>query len=65
METLRPPIANFETANLVVDERGSRLAYSGDEIMDLLKRAQLLHIIPLGRIPSELAALSSIRVPNP
>ena len=65
MERLRPPIANFETANLVVDERGSRLAYSGDEIMDLLKRARLLHIIPLRGIASELAALSPTPVSKP
>ena len=51
METLRPPIANFETANLVVDERGSRLAYSGDEIMDLLKQRSAAPYHPPGEDP--------------
>jgi DNA-binding transcriptional MerR regulator len=65
MDALRTPGVDLTTANLVVDDRGSRLAYSGEEIMNMLKSARLLHIVPLGGVVSELATRSPLPAPSP
>jgi DNA-binding transcriptional MerR regulator len=54
---LRSAGRDLNAANLVIDDRHSVLAYSGEEIIDLLKGGQtVLNIVPLGRVVSELAA---------
>ena len=48
---------DLATANLVIDDRRSVLAHSGEEIIDLLHGGQtVLNIVPLGGVVSELAA---------
>ena len=48
---------DLTTANLVIDDRRSVLAHSGEEIIDLLHGGQtVLNIVPLGGVVSELAA---------
>jgi DNA-binding transcriptional MerR regulator len=57
IECLRSAGDDLASANLVIDERGSVLAYSGEEIIDLLRGGQtVLNIVPLGGVVSELAA---------
>ncbi len=57
IDCLRSAGDDLASANLVTDERGSVLAYSGEEIIDLLRGGQtVLNIVPLGGVVSELAA---------
>jgi DNA-binding transcriptional MerR regulator len=57
IDCLRSAGSGLASANLVTDDRGSVLAYSGEEIIDLLKGGQtVLNIVPLGGVVSELAA---------
>jgi DNA-binding transcriptional MerR regulator len=57
IDCLRSAGDNLASANLVTDDRGSVLAYSGEEIIDLLQGGQtVLNIVPLGGVVSELAA---------
>ena len=52
---LRSSGDDLATANLVIDDGRSVLAYSGEEIIDLLQGGQtVLNIVPLGRVMSEL-----------
>ncbi len=56
IDCLRSGGDDLTSANLVTDDRGSVLAYSGEEIIDLLKGGQtVLNIVPLGGVVSELA----------
>jgi DNA-binding transcriptional MerR regulator len=56
-ECLRSSGDDLATANLVIDDRRSVLAHSGEEIVDLLRGGQtVLNIVPLGGVVSELAA---------
>jgi DNA-binding transcriptional MerR regulator len=54
VDTLRSSDGDLQEANLVIADGRSVLAYSGEEIMDLLKGGQMIHIIPLGGLMSEL-----------
>jgi DNA-binding transcriptional MerR regulator len=57
IECLRSTGEDLATANLVIDDRRSVLAHSGEEIIDLLKGGQtVLNIVPLGGVVSELDA---------
>jgi DNA-binding transcriptional MerR regulator len=57
IDCIRSAGGDLASANLVTDERGSVLAYSGEEIIDLLRGGQtVLNIVPLGGVVSELAA---------
>jgi DNA-binding transcriptional MerR regulator len=57
IDCLRSAGDDLTTANLVIDDRGSVLAHSGEEIIDLLRGGQtVLNIVPLGGVVSELAA---------
>ena len=57
IECLRSAGDDLTTANLVIDDRRSVLAHSGEEIIDLLRGGQtVLNIVPLGGVVSELAA---------
>jgi DNA-binding transcriptional MerR regulator len=57
IDCLRSAGENLATANLVIDHRRSVLAYSGEEIVDLLQGGQtVLNIVPLGGVVRELAA---------
>ncbi len=57
IECLRSAGDDLASANLVIDGRGSVLAYSGEEIIDLVRGGQtVLNIVPLGGVVSELAA---------
>ena len=57
IDCLRSAGDDLASANLVIDDRGSVLAYSGEEIIDLLQGGQtVLNIVPLGGVVSELAA---------
>jgi DNA-binding transcriptional MerR regulator len=57
IECLRSSGEDLAAANLVIDDRRSVLARSGEEIVDLLKGGQtVLNIVPLGGVLSELDA---------
>src|ERR1700751_3436358 len=57
IECLRSAGDDLASANLVIDERGSVLAYTGEEIIDLVRGGEtVLNIVPLGGVVSELAA---------
>lgn len=58
IECLRATGEDVATANLVIDERRSVLAHSGEEIVDLLQGGQgvLNIVLPLGGVVSELEA---------
>jgi DNA-binding transcriptional MerR regulator len=57
IECLRSAGEDLASANLVIDDRHSVLAHSGEEIVDLLKGGQtVLNIVPLGGVVSELHA---------
>src|ERR1700739_2035563 len=57
IECLRNSGDDLTTANLVIDDRRSVLAHSGEEIIDLLKGGPtVLDMVPLGGVVSELAA---------
>lgn len=57
IDCLRSSGEDLASANLVIDDRRSVLARSGEEIIDLLKGGQtVLNIVPLGGVVSELAA---------
>ena len=57
IDCLRSSGDDLTTANLVIDDRRSVLAHSGEEIIDLLKGGQtVLNIVPLGGVVSELDA---------
>jgi DNA-binding transcriptional MerR regulator len=64
---LRSSGDNLATANLVIDDGRSVLAYSGEEIIDLLQGGQtVLNIVPLGRVMSELeTAITDLGLPAP
>src|SRR5579863_4418126 len=65
IECLRQSGDDLATANLVIDDRRSVLAHSGEEIIDLLKGGQtVLNIVPLGGVVSELqAAITGLGLP--
>ena len=57
IDCLRASGDDVAAANLVIDDRRSVLAHSGEEIIDLLKGGQtVLNIVPLGGVVSEIAA---------
>ena len=57
IECLRSSGDDLASANLVIVDRRSVLARSGEEIIDLLKGGQtVLNIVPLGGVVSELEA---------
>jgi DNA-binding transcriptional MerR regulator len=57
IDCLRNSGDDLASANLVIDERQSVLARSGEEIIDLLKGGQtVLNIVPLGGVVSEIDA---------
>ncbi len=57
IECLRSSGDDLASANLVIDDRRSVLARSGEEIIDLLQGGQtVLNIVPLGGVVSELQA---------
>jgi len=57
IECLRSSGDDLASANLVIDDRRSVLARSGEEIIDLLQGGQtVLNIVPLGGVVSELEA---------
>ncbi len=57
IECLRGAGGDVGSANLVIDGATSVLAWSGQEIVDLLKGGQtVLNIVPLGGVVSELEA---------
>jgi DNA-binding transcriptional MerR regulator len=64
---LRSSGDDLATANLVIDDGRSVLAYSGEEIIDLLQGGQtVLNIVPLGRVMSELeTAITDLGLPPP
>jgi DNA-binding transcriptional MerR regulator len=65
IECLRSAGEDVASANLVIDDRRSVLAYTGEEIIDLLKGGQtVLNIVPLGGVVSELqAAITGLGLP--
>jgi DNA-binding transcriptional MerR regulator len=57
IECLRSGGDDLASANLVIDDRRSVLAHTGEEIIDLLRGGQtVLNIVPLGGLLSELQA---------
>lgn len=64
IDCLRSSGDDLGTANLVIDDRQSVLARSGEEIIDLLRGGQtVLNIVPLGGVVSELdAAITSLGI---
>jgi DNA-binding transcriptional MerR regulator len=57
IDCLRSSGDDLSSANLVIDDRRSVLAHTGEEIIDLLKGGQtVLNIVPLGGVVSELEA---------
>lgn len=57
IECLRSSGEDLASANLVIDDRQSVLAHTGEEIIDLLRGGQtVLNIVPLGGLVSELEA---------
>ena len=57
IDCLRSSGDDLTAANLVIDDRRSVLARTGEEIIDLLKGGQtVLNIVPLGGVMSELEA---------
>ena len=57
IECLRESGDDLASANLVIDDRRSVLAHTGEEIIDLLKGGQtVLNIVPLGGVVSEIDA---------
>jgi DNA-binding transcriptional MerR regulator len=67
IECLRSSGEDLTSANLVIDDRRSVLAHTGEEIIDLLKGGQtVLNIVPLGGVVSELdAAITEFGLPRP
>jgi DNA-binding transcriptional MerR regulator len=67
IDCLRASGDDVGTANLVIDDRRSVLARSGEEIIDLLKGGQtVLNIVPLGGVVSEIAAaITDLGLPAP
>ena len=65
IECLRSSGEELSTANLVIDDRRSVLAHTGEEIIDLLRGGQtVLNIVPLGGLVSELeAAITGLGLP--
>ena len=57
IECLRSSGEDVASANLVIDEGQTVLAFSGEEIIDLLKGGQgVLNIVPMAGVVSELRA---------
>jgi DNA-binding transcriptional MerR regulator len=57
IDCLRSAGEDLATANLVIDQGQSVLAYSGEEIIDLVRGGQgVLNIVPLAGVVSELDA---------
>ena len=67
IDCLRSTGDDLGTANLVIDERRSVLARSGEEIIDLLRGGQtVLNIVPLGGVVSEMdAAITDLGLEPP
>lgn len=65
IDCLRSSGDDLATANLVIDDRQSVLAHTGEEIIDLLQGGQtVLNIVPLGGLVSELqAAITNMGLP--
>ena len=66
IECLRSAGDDLASANLVIDDRRSVLAHTGEEIIDLLQGGQtVLNIVPLGGLVSELkAAITGLGLPD-
>lgn len=66
IDCLRSSGEDLATANLVIDDRRSVLAHTGEEIIDLLRGGQtVLNIVPLGGLLSELeAAITGLGLPG-
>jgi DNA-binding transcriptional MerR regulator len=66
IDCLRSSGDDLASANLVIDDRRSILARSGEEIIDLLKGGQtVLNIVPLGGVVSELeTAITDLGLPR-
>jgi DNA-binding transcriptional MerR regulator len=64
IECLRSSGDDIGSANLVIDDRRSVLAHTGEEIIDLLKGGQtVLNIVPLDPLVSELkSAISKLGI---
>ena len=67
LDVLRAAGEDVTTANLVLNGAQSVLAYTGEEIIDLLKGGQgVLNIVPLSGVISELqAAIHDLETPAP
>ena len=67
IDCLRSGGDDLASANLVIDDRRSVLAHSGEEIIDLLQGGQtVLNIVPLAGVVSELAAaITELGLPIP
>ena len=65
IDCLRSSGDDVASANLVIDDRQSVLAHTGEEIIDLLRGGQtVLNIVPLGGLVSELqAAITGLGLP--
>jgi len=65
IDCLRSSGDDLASANLVIDDRRSVLAHTGEEIIDLLQGGQtVLNIVPLGGVVSELqAAITNLGLP--
>jgi DNA-binding transcriptional MerR regulator len=65
IDCLRSSGDDVATANLVIDDRQSVLAHTGEEIIDLLRGGQtVLNIVPLAGLVSELqAAITGLGLP--
>lgn len=67
IDCLRSGGDDIGAANLVIDDRQSVLARTGEEIIDLLRGGQtVLNIVPLGGVVSELeTAITALADPAP
>ena len=67
IDCLRSSGEDLGSANLVIDDRRSVLARTGEEIIDLVNGGQtVLNIVPLGGVVSELhAAISELGLSRP
>ncbi|HET9077850.1 MAG TPA: MerR family transcriptional regulator [Acidimicrobiales bacterium] len=66
IDCLRSSGEDLGSANLVIDDRRSVLAHTGEEIIDLLKGGQtVLNIVPLGGLVTELeSAITELGLPG-
>lgn len=65
IDCLRSSGDDLASANLVIDDRQSVLAHTGEEIIDLLKGGQtVLNIVPLAGVVSELQSAITALAPD-